>query len=68
MKTITTFELYDGRYLTDPDSAICFEVCESLEEAMQEKDNYGTDTVVVKAISEEIAPRKYMTLISEIVN
>ena len=40
--------LYDGRYLNDEDSAICYEVCDSLEEAKQTAPEYGDDTVIVK--------------------
>ncbi len=40
--------LYDGRYLNDEDSAICYEVYDSLEEAKQTAPEYGDDTVIVK--------------------
>ena len=40
--------LYDGRYLTDPDSAIVFEVCRDLGQAKENKDDYGNNTVIVE--------------------
>ena len=42
------YSLYDQRYLIDPDSSFCFEVCETLKEANKNKKNYGNDIVVVK--------------------
>jgi len=45
------FEVYDSRYLTDPDEATCFEICDSLEEAKECREDYGSNTVVVKAMS-----------------
>lgn len=44
----TAYLLFDGRYRTDEDSATCFEVCETLQEAKRNAPDYGTDTVIVK--------------------
>ena len=40
--------LFDGRYRTDEDSAICFEYCETLKEAKENCNDYGDDTVIVE--------------------
>lgn len=61
------FELYDGRYLTNPDQAVCFEVCESLKEARKNKKEYGDDTVIVKTVLKMTGERKYEHVSSEIV-
>ena len=45
--------LFDGRYLTDPESASCYEVCLTLQEAMSNAADYGDDTVVVEVTSQE---------------
>ena len=44
--------LFDGRYRTDEDRAVCYEVCETLREAKKKADNYGDDTVIVEVIEE----------------
>jgi hypothetical protein len=43
-----TYIIYDGRYHTDPESAQVMSVCSTQDEAMHEKSDYGTDTVVVE--------------------
>lgn len=48
-ETNKTYLLFDGRYLTDPDRAICYEVCDTLKEAKSSAPDYGTDTVIVEA-------------------
>jgi hypothetical protein len=40
--------LYDGRYLTEPESAILYSVADNLKEAREEANDYGSDTVIVK--------------------
>ena len=40
--------LYDGRYYSNPDRASIYEVCDSLKEARENKNDYGTDTVIVE--------------------
>ena len=40
--------LFDGRYRTDEDKAMCYEVCETLKEAKKNADDYGNDTVIVE--------------------
>lgn len=62
-----TYELYDVRYLTEPDRSFCFEVCETLAEAMKNKDDYGYDTVIVKSVSKKVGERKYDEISSEII-
>jgi threonine aldolase len=44
--------LFDGRYRTDEDKAVCYEVCETLKEAKENANNYGNDTVIVEAEEE----------------
>ncbi|NLN24677.1 MAG: hypothetical protein GX163_03280 [Bacteroidetes bacterium] len=44
--------LFDSRYRTDEDKAVCYEVCETLKEAKENADDYGDDTVIVEAIEE----------------
>lgn len=50
MKSNTVFVLYDGRYTTNPDDAIVYEVCETLREAKENSRDYGTDTVIVETV------------------
>ena len=45
--------LFDGRYTSTPDRAICYESCETLSEARQNAKDYGDDTVVVEADENE---------------
>ena len=45
--------LFDGRYRTDEDRAVCYEVCETLKEAKENADDYGDDTVIVEAEEED---------------
>lgn len=52
METIE-YGLFDGRYPTNPDRAICFEVCETLEEARENRLGWGDDTVIVKMVINE---------------
>lgn len=47
MKKEKIWFIFDSRYLTDPDSAICFEVCGSLKEAKESAEDYG-DAVIVQ--------------------
>jgi two-component system OmpR family response regulator len=44
-----SFEIYDSRYATDPDNAKVMSVCTTLDEAMNEKENYGKDCVIVQS-------------------
>lgn len=64
------YALYDGRYLSDPDSASCFEVCETLKEARKNKNSYGTNTVIVEETlvkSAVIGSNSFMVTNSKIV-
>jgi len=40
--------LFDGRYRTDKDRAICLEMCDTLKEAKKNAPEYGDDTVIVE--------------------
>ena len=53
MKTKKYYLLFDGRYRTDEDSAVCFEVCETLKEAKESCEDYGTGTVIVEMTEKE---------------
>ena len=44
----TSYALYDSRYTTNPDRAICYSFCDTLKEARQEKKEDFTDAVIVK--------------------
>jgi hypothetical protein len=48
MSKVTKWFIYDGRYWTDPDRAIVMSVCDTKEEAEEEKYDYGNDCVVVE--------------------
>lgn len=63
------YALYDGRYLSDPDSASCYEVVDSIKEARRNKSNYGSDTVIVEETLEAAGnvPNTYMVTNSKIV-
>lgn len=47
------YGIYDGRYLTDPESATLFEYCDTLKEARRNKKDYGTGNVIVEFLVEE---------------
>lgn len=42
------YGLYDGRYEKQPDRAVMYLFCESLDEARRDRTEYGDDTVIVK--------------------
>ena len=42
------YAIMDGRYNTDPDRALVMEICDTREEAEENKSDYGDDCVVVK--------------------
>ena len=44
----TVYSLYDSRANEDIDSAICYSVCETLAEAMREKESDFPDAVIFK--------------------
>jgi len=66
MKTVKEYFLYDNRYYHDPDSAICFEVCETLREARANGPDYG-DAVIVETISKKVGARTFDVVSSKIV-
>lgn len=65
-KITTVYELYDGRYLTDPDRAVCYEVCQTYAEAKKERKEYGDDTFIVKTTLQYFSKNKLIHLSSEI--
>lgn len=64
---VIAFMLYDGRYLTDENKAVCYEVCDSIEEARESKNDYGDDTVIVKCRGIKTKHRKIIQVHAEIV-
>ena len=45
------FNVYDSRYLTDPEKAICLEAgCETLNEARKAAKKYGENNVIERAV------------------
>ena len=48
MKKKYYWGLFDGRFRTDEDRAICYEVCDTLGEAKQSLNDYGGETVLVE--------------------
>lgn len=63
----TNYSLRDGRYYTDPDRAVCYEVCDTLKEARKTAPDYGTDTVIVKTVLKHISGNRWQEVSSEIV-
>lgn len=61
------YGLWDARYLTDEDRATCFEVCDTLKEALENKDDYGDDTVIVKETLKPVGKREFESIKSEII-
>jgi hypothetical protein len=57
--------IYDERYLTDPDSATCYEVCDTLNEARNSGPDYGGH-VIVKTTSQKVGKRTYEVIKEEI--
>jgi hypothetical protein len=46
------FDIYDPRYLTDPESSTCFEAgCETMNEAKRAAKEYGENNVIVRTLS-----------------
>jgi len=66
MKTMVDYFLYDERFYTDEDAAICFEVCETLEEARESAPDYGA-AVIVKTVSKWKNGRKWEIISQKIV-
>ena len=62
----TTYWIYDQRYYSDPDSATVFEVCDTLKEARENKDDYGGG-VIVKTVSKKVNKRSYEVVSSTII-
>lgn len=60
------YSLYDMRYLDDPDYAICFEVCDTLDEAKEAKEDYG-NAVIVKETLRETGPNTFTKINTTII-
>lgn len=65
MKTV--FELYDSRYLTNPDRATVYSVCDTIKEAKREKREDWPDAVIVKCIMKPLGGNRYEQMSAEIV-
>jgi hypothetical protein len=52
--------LYDGRYRSNEDKAIVYEVCKTLFEAKKSCNDYGYDTVIVECeiINNKVVKKK----------
>lgn len=62
------YAIYDSRYSTDPDRAVCFEICDTLKEARESKDDYGDGSVIVEHILEQTGERQFNIISSKIVS
>lgn len=62
---MTVYEIYDSRYIDRPDDSYCFEVCDTLQEAIDNKDEYGQGNVIVETKLKRV--RKYEQISSKIV-
>lgn len=62
----TDYFIYDERYLSDPDSATVYEVCETLQEAKESGSDYGGH-VIVKVISKKTGKQSYTVISEEII-
>ena len=51
---IPKYMIYDGRYNTDPDSALVCCCCETLKEAKEMRPEYGSDAYIVDSGTGEI--------------
>ncbi len=67
MITKISYDIFDARYKTDPDRATCFECCDTLKEARENKDDYGDGNIIVKTTMTKFGPAKYEVIKSEIV-
>jgi len=61
------YEIYDSRYIDRPDDAYCFEVCDTLQEAINNRHEYGNLNVIVETKLKKIGKRKYEQVSSKIV-
>ena len=61
------YAIYDARYLTDEDTAICFDVCDTLKEVREVMNDYGNDVVIVKEMLKQTGKNKFESIKSEIV-
>lgn len=65
-KQHTDYALYDGRYPTEPDRAIVFEICDTLREARQNRKEYGDDTCIVKVTCDVQKDGSYLIVKEEL--
>ena len=61
------YTLWDARYLTDPDRAICFDTCENIREVRSVMSDYGDDTVIVKETLNRTGAAMFEVIKSEII-
>jgi len=43
-----TYGIFDSRYKTNPNVAVCFEFCDTLNEAIENAPEYGDNNVIVE--------------------
>jgi hypothetical protein len=60
MKTV--YAIMDGRARYDPDEALVISLCETLEEALEQKDEYG-DAVMMACIKDEEGELTFVGLV-----
>lgn len=46
--TYSSYGIYDGRFHSDPDRAVLFEECDTLQEARTNRKDYGEGNVIVR--------------------
>ncbi len=62
-----SYALYDSRYLTNPDRAICYTVADTLKEARHDKKNSFEDAIIVKQVLREIKMNRFEVISSTII-
>lgn len=61
-RIITDYNIYDGRYFSDPDRAFVLEVCETLREAKEAKYDHGDNCIIVKATIYEMGEMPFIKI------
>lgn len=62
-----SYALYDSRYITNPDRAICYTTADTLKEARHDKKNSFDDAVIVKLVLREIGMNRFEVVSSTII-
>ena len=65
MKAVKKYYLiFDGRYLNNPSQSTLYEVCETLEEAKNNRDDYGDNNTIVECqlINKQISYPKIVSI------